>query len=61
MDLGQELGHFHVGQEHEIFDQLVGLLHALDDHAKRLARLVELEAALVVGEHQGTARRQPSP
>ena len=47
VDLGQESRHFHIGQKHEVLDELVGLLHALDDHAKRLARLVELKAHLL--------------
>ena len=45
-----ELGYFAVGQQHKLFDQLVGFLHLLEIDAQRLAVFVEVEFRLFAFE-----------
>ena len=41
--LGEVAAHPHIRQQHEVFDEAIGIEHALDHHPQRLARLVQLK------------------
>ena len=59
--VGNEGRHRAIGQQHEIFNQLIGILAALDEGLERLAVLVEPEADLLRVKVDGAVAKAPRP
>ena len=58
---GNPLGHPHIGQQHEVLDQAVGVQHALDEHLHGLSIVVEAELDLLGVEIDAPRFEPPGP